>query len=115
VTTVDEVLDVLRRCEFHYASEYDLQAGIAAALEGEGLNVHREVRLGASDRIDVLVDRVGIEVKVAGSTEAAVRQCTRYLQSDQLDDVILVTSRARHQVELDPALPIHVHQVLRPW
>jgi hypothetical protein len=36
--------------------------------------VEREVRLNARDRIDLLVDRVGIEVKVTGAWRDVERQ-----------------------------------------
>lgn len=110
-----DVLAALRCYEFRYANEDDLQVGVAAALELAGFDVEREVRLAPGDRIDMLVDAVGIEVKVAGTTASAARQCARYLRSSRVDELILVTSRARHEIELDPALPVCVHQVLRPW
>lgn len=92
-----DVLDIIRGCRFLWASEVELQRGIAAALEHAGLPVEREVRLNARDRIDLLVGRVGIEVKTAGAWRDVGRQCDRYLDSDMLDELVLVTAKAQHR------------------
>lgn len=115
MVTAAGVLEVLRSCEFRYCNEDDLQAGLAGALTNAGLDVQREVRLTARDRIDLLVDAVGIEVKIAGRTADVIRQLNRYLKSELIEELILVTSRARHQIELPADAPVHIHQVLRPW
>lgn len=92
------VADVLARSRFRFACEDDLQAGIAAALTVAGITVEREVRLDGHSRIDLLTDRVGIEVKTAGRADAVLRQLRRYADSDRVDALILVTTRARHRV-----------------
>ena len=61
--TAEGVCDVLQTHRVVYSSEADLQAGLAGALTGAGMDVAREVRLNARDRIDLLIDRLGIEVK----------------------------------------------------
>lgn len=87
---------VLRTANLRYRDEVDLHGGIAEALTAAGFDVAREVKLGRLGRIDMVVDRVGIEVKVDGGTAAVRRQVIRYTESDQLDAVLLVTNRARH-------------------
>lgn len=86
----------VRGFRFRYASEDELQRGIAKALAGAGFVVEREVRLDGASRIDLLVDRVGIEVKVDGNARTVARQCARYLAHEPLDGLILVTNRVRH-------------------
>ena len=75
--------------------EYDIHAAIARALEAAGLAYEHEYRLGPRRRIDFRVGRIGIEVKKGrpASSELA-RQLRRYLESDDLDAVIVVTQRA---------------------
>lgn len=97
-----QVANVVSAHRFRYASEARLQEGLAVALTQAGYNVRREVRLDARSRVDLIVEphrrleRVGVEVKVAGSRASVLRQVTRYLQSDEIDALVLVTSRVRH-------------------
>lgn len=114
--TVAQVSEILRRYHFSFTDEYQLQDGIEQALRLAGLSVRREVRLNSRDRIDLVVDRVGIEVKVAGQTSNVARQCRRYLESEVLDDLILVTNRPRHVLVGAGAVDhVTVVTVLRPW
>lgn len=94
--TVEAVEAVLRAHRFRYVSEEQLQESIAAVLAKTWADVRREVRLDAHNRIDVVVDRIGVEVKVAGSHYDVARQCARYLTSDLIDGLVLITSRVRH-------------------
>lgn len=110
---LDAVLAVLDGTRFMWSTEDDLQRGLDSALRGAGLPVEREVRLAPRDRIDLLVGRVGIEVKVKGDWRAVGRQVERYCQSDRLDVVVLVTCRADHThvPRTSNAKPIRVHLV----
>lgn len=85
----------VRAHRFCYADEYSLHEGLEQAFSAAGLDVQREVSLNPSGRIDFLVDRTGIEVKVAGSTEVVTRQLARY--APHVDDLVLVTTKARHR------------------
>jgi hypothetical protein len=91
---VERVAEKIRAHRFHYADEDRLQRGLAALF---GDQAEREVRLDSRSRIDLMVGRVGIEVKVAGKPSAVLRQVERYLASDQLDGLVLVTTRVRHR------------------
>ena len=97
-----ELADAIACCRFSYATEDELQRALADALARTGRTVEREVRLDGHNRIDLLVDRIGIEVKVAGKADAVMRQIRRYVASDLVDGLLLVTTRARH------ALPAEV-------
>lgn len=94
--SADRVIEVIGACRFRFASEDDLQRGIKAALTEAGLDVRREVRLNARDRIDLLVGRTGVEVKTGGAPRDVQRQLERYLRSPLIDDLILVTVKAGH-------------------
>lgn len=96
MTDLSDVAQVVRGYRFVYASEEELQRGIAGALEREGYTVEYEAHLNARDRIDLLIGRVGVEVKIAGSAAEVARQVDRYLASDLIDGLVLVTGRARH-------------------
>lgn len=91
---VDQVLAVIRGHRFSYTSEDELQEGIAAALAQHGLEPLREVRLSERDRIDIFVDPVGIEIKVAGSQTHPWGQLKRYAEHEAIKALILVSNRA---------------------
>jgi len=101
--TLDEVVAVIAAHRFGHATEAELQQGLAEVLWHAGYSVEREARLSARDRIDLLVDRVGIEVKVGGSVGNVVRQLERYADSEELDALVLASSR-RHHLDMPAAL-----------
>jgi hypothetical protein len=88
-----------------WSSEDQLQAGIAAALAAAGIAHEREVRLSPRNRVDLLVGRVAVEVKVARRTALGdiAAQLGRYAASPDVDELLLVTTRPQHQ-----ALPAEV-------
>jgi hypothetical protein len=95
--STEAVAASIRSRRFRYVDEDRLQEGLAAALIADGFIVEREHRLDARCRIDIYVDcRIGVEVKVAGSRADVQRQLERYLLHDDLDGIVLVTSRSSH-------------------
>jgi hypothetical protein len=97
VSTFERVDRALRTHRFRFGNERELQAGIERVLRDDGLTVTREARIEAGT-IDFVVTSngaaLGIEVKVAGSRAAVTRQLHRYLQSDRIGALLLVTTRA---------------------
>jgi hypothetical protein len=91
--TVAGVVAVIAAHRFGHATEAELQADV---LTRAGYSVKREARLSARNRIDLLVDRIGIEVKVDGSAGNVVRQLERYADSEALDALVLASSRRHH-------------------
>lgn len=112
--TAAAVVEAIRGCRFRWSSEQELQRGLAGALEAAGYTVAREVPLNAHNRIDFLIERVGIEVKTSGGWRDVDRQLQRYLTSPLLDELVLVTARARHR-RIPPSLAtskrLIVHQL----
>lgn len=101
------VAAAVRGYRFVYAMEEQLHDGIAGVLERAGYEVEREVRLSSRSRVDFLIGRIGVEVKIAGSASEVARQIDRYLTSPMLDGVVLVTARARHEVlEAHPCIEV---------
>jgi hypothetical protein len=110
MTTGPELADLLARYRYTYQSEIDLQRLLAGTLTDAGFAAEREVRVAPRCRIDILVGRVGIEVKIDGSAEDAAWQLLRYAHSPLLDALVLATTCARHRT-LPPVIagtPLHV-------
>lgn len=85
---------------FPYPDEATLQAALDGMLTSAGVGFRREFRLGGTsrDRIDFLLDDgIGIEVKVDGSAPNLARQVLRYVQHEEVQGLIVVTTRAKHQ------------------
>lgn len=108
--SAQELAAVINHHRFLYQDEYQLQDGIEAALRGAGYEPVREVRLSAADRVDIMVGSVAIEVKIAGRAPSVIRQLMRYAKHDEVSELILVTTKIRHN-EVPPFLdgkPVHI-------
>ena len=96
--------------------EYDIHRAVADALTAAGLDYEHEYRLGPRRRIDFRVGRVGIEVKKGrpASSELAA-QLRRYLASDALDGVVVVTQRVTALPATISGKPVHIVSLNRLW
>ncbi|WP_165069701.1 hypothetical protein [Marisediminicola senii] len=109
-----------------YTTEDDLQAALHERLYSPTGNpaVTREVVLSdLRSRIDLMHTstypgttipwQIGIEVKTKGSLAAVIRQLDRYANCPEIDELILVTTKALHSrvPEILGARRISVHVV----
>lgn len=97
-TPVQKIARILSMLRFRFATEAELQDGIAEALSG--YDVQREVRLNARDRIDFTLWGVGIEVKIKGGVSALTRQLVRYAELDEVKGLVVVTSQTQYALQL---------------
>ena len=96
--------------------EYDIHAAVARALTDAGLAYEHEFRLGPRRRIDFRVGRVGIEVKKGRPASAELRkQVQKYLESDALDAVIVVTQRVTALPATIGGKPVRLVSLNRLW
>ena len=96
--------------------EYDIHAAVARALDAAGLAYEHEYRLGPRRRVDFRVGRVGIEVKKGRPASAALReQLGKYLQSDALDAVVVVTQRVTALPATIGGKPVRLVSLNRLW
>lgn len=96
--------------------EYDLHSDVSAALTRAGIDHIHEYRLAPRCRIDFMVGRVGIEIKKGRPSPAALtKQLTRYLQSDELDAVIVLTQQAVSIPQTISGKPVHLITLNRLW
>lgn len=82
-----------------WRDEAQLHDLLGDVFTGHGFTVLHEVRLEGArgGRIDFVIGRVGVEVKIKGSAADVARQLQRYAHSDRLRELALVTSVARHR------------------
>ena len=96
--------------------EYDIHAAVVGALDGSGLGYTHEYKLGPRNRIDFLVGRIGIEVKKGRpASSRLVGQLRRYLESDALDGMIVVTQRVTALPATINGKPVKLITLNRLW
>lgn len=96
--TAEQLAALLHSHRYTWNNEAELHKHLAAVLTEAGHTVQREVTVAPRCRIDLVVDRTGIEVKVNGTPETVARQLQRYAHSDDLDALVLATTCVRHRV-----------------
>ncbi len=89
------IVKILKKYRYNFSDEIMLQMGIARALAENGIKFQREVPLGDPGIIDFMVGSIGIEIKIKGSPSSVGRQVLNYLMSEELTEIIVVTSKAR--------------------
>ena len=96
--------------------EYDIHAAVARALARAGLEYEHEYRLGPRRRIDFRVGRVGIEVKKGRPASAELtRQLRKYVQSEALDGIVVVTQRVTAVPDTLCGKPVAIVSLNRLW
>lgn len=95
----------LQRFTFLFSSEAELHSGIASVLRREAIAFEHEHVAGPKDRFDFLIEPgIVVEAKIKGSLPEALRQCARYAAREDVNAVILVSTRhwGRVAVEIPP-------------
>lgn len=88
---IERVLNILSGFRFRFSSERDLQDGIAKVLEQNNILYRREQNLSKRDRPDfILGDGIAVEVKIKGSLSELLRQSARYLEHQEIKQLIVV-------------------------
>ena len=115
--TIERIIDALAAVRMPaQPEEYDIHAQVAAALGAAGLPFEHEYKLGPSCRIDFKVGRVGIEVKKGRPASAELTmQLRRYLASDALDAVVVVTQRVTRLPRSIDGKPVCILSLNRLW
>lgn len=90
--TGEDLSGLITSARLDLSTEGAVQRGLARLFEAEGVAFEAEVVLAPSDRIDFLIGRVGVEVKIGHPRRAILRQLERYARSDRVDVILLVSS-----------------------
>lgn len=93
--TVRAVQSAVSGRRFRYDSEITLHAGLLLAMNEAGIRPECEARV-VGGRIDFIVDRLGIEVKIKGSASALQRQIGGYAADPRFDEFLVITTRPAH-------------------
>lgn len=88
--------EMLSDYEIRWQNELDLQDALAKILLERGVAFEREARLSQGNVVDFLVGRTAIECKTDGSLTSLTRQIFRYLRHPDVDEVLVVTTKATH-------------------
>lgn len=113
------VISALARFRYRFASEVQLHAGIAQALEDASVVYSREFEpSGSACRFDFWCpkSRIVIEAKVDNSMPAAARQVERYVQLEQCAAVVIAAAKSwadscRKEFELN-GKPVRIVRIL---
>ena len=92
---LERIARALAQYRYRFASETQLHAGIAQALEAQGFAYEHELRASPTCRYDFWLPepRLVIEAKIDGSLPAALRQVDRYVQIEDCQGVIIAATK----------------------
>jgi hypothetical protein len=105
----------LKKYNFNYTNEDDLQRGILEVFMTLKKPLKREYRISDKDRIDFYwpEHRVGVEVKIDHALSALTRQVHRYVQHEDIQGILVVTGKVR--LNAIPAVinkkPVYLHSL----
>ena len=100
---VDELIATVANHRFSSGGEKLLQNDIETMLTALGADYQREAQLGLG-RVDFLVEGVAIELKISGTPMNVALQLDRYAQSDQVSELVLMTTSHRHRRAFPPTI-----------
>ena len=95
--TVTDLVTLIRSHRFNWKDEEDFQEGIRRVLKGHKIRFRKEVILGDAGRIDFLVGKIGIELKVKESVSKVSKQLHAYAKQPEVEELLLITTRASHR------------------
>lgn len=94
---MNNIVRMLQRYKIRTDNEFEVQQQVEQIFKSNGVDYKREFRLSPKDRIDFLVDSIGIEIKVHGwSAKKIYDQIERYSKYDLIRLIVLLTSQACH-------------------
>lgn len=93
---LNTIKNLLGGYSYTFRDEADLQRLVGRALEAEHICFAREAWLNAEDRVDFMATGLGIECKTHDSVPKVLRQLLRYEKSDDIRELLLLTSLSKH-------------------
>lgn len=93
---IDLLTQLLSGAGWTAGSEFEFQQQAKARLSRANIQF-REEHVAGSDRFDLIVGRIVLELKVKGSPNKALQQCECYARRDDVDGVILLSTKSSHR------------------
>lgn len=112
---VEEILTAIKSRSLPITTEKELQVEIEKLLIEKGIDHQREYRLDKSNIVDFFIDGIAVEVKIKSPAKKMYRQCERYCQFDEVEALILLTSRTTGFPEEINNKPCYVHSLGMQW
>lgn len=113
--TASELVQFIERHRWPLSSEKRLQELFVDTLRAAGHAALREVRLDDESIIDVMVESIGVELKIKGQRRAIYRQCERYCHFDEVQALVLGTSVSMGMPDTINGKPVFVASLSRGW
>jgi hypothetical protein len=88
-------IEALRGKAVRAGNERELNEVVADLFRAAGLSFASEYRLNPKDRVDFFMAGLGIELKTDGSVSALLRQLDRYAASDEIKELLLISTRRK--------------------
>ncbi|MBR3929876.1 MAG: hypothetical protein IKJ65_12850 [Clostridia bacterium] len=96
--------------------EYDLHALISSALDRANLSYVHEAKIAENCRADFCVEKICIEVKKSKPAKSALlKQITRYLSSENIDGMLVVTQKSVNLPAIIMSKPVSVLSLDKLW
>lgn len=92
----ESLICLLRKWSIATWDELVLQDSIESILQQENLPFVREKKIKGGI-VDFLVGSCGLECKVDSPTTSVMRQLSKYAESEEVSELLLVTTRAAHR------------------
>jgi len=112
---IELITETLRGHRFVFSIESTLQEEIRAVLMAAGIPFSREHRLAPRDRVDFLIGRIGVEVKIKGTKRGILRQLQRYAESPAIAGLLLVSNVSTGLPETINGKPVHSLSLGEAW
>ena len=75
----------------------------------------REHRLDSKNILDFYIGKIGVEVKIKGAAKSTYKQCERYCQFSEVEQLLLVTNKAHGMPSIINNKKIHVLRLGSAW
>lgn len=111
-----KILSLLRNKKFDLTNEKVLQEQMKEVFSLNEIEFIKEAHLGSNESIiDFKVGKIGIEVKIKGRPMNIYKQIERYLKTDSIDVLILVTNKSMGVPAFINDKPVYVVNLGKAW